>query len=212
MVDIAAVRAFADAFVTEDDTQETARTAARRRGIDPGSPSTGAALAVAAAAGPAAQIVEIGTGTGVSGLWLLRGAPEAQLTTIDADPDHHQTAPQLLAARGRRVRFITGRAAEVLPRMNDAAYDLVYIDGGWEAAAVHLDAGMRLVRPGGSVLVARVLQQDRVTQPARRDRASVTYRDLLRSVREEQALASLSIVGDGLLQVVRRRPPDPPLS
>lgn len=204
MVDIAAVRAFADAFVTEDDTQEAAREAALRLGIEPVSPSTGAALAVVAGALPAKQIVEIGTGTGVSGLWLLRGAPDAQLTTIDADPDHHQTARPLLATAGRRVRFITGRAAEVLPRMNDTAYDLVYIDGGWEAANAHFEAGMRLVRPGGSVVVARVLQQDRVTQPARRDRASVAYRDLLRSVREEQALASLSIVGDGLLQVIRR--------
>lgn len=205
MVDIAAVRAFADAFVTEDETQERAREAALRLGIDPISPATGAALAVAAAAGPAAQIVEIGTGTGVSGLWLLRGAPDAQLTTIDADPDRHEAARPLLTSAGRRVRVITGRPAEVLPRMNDAAYDLVYIDAGWEAAAAHYEAGMRLVRPGGSVVVARVLQEDRVAQPARRDRAAVAYRDLLRSVREAEALASLSIVGDGLLHVLRRR-------
>ncbi|WP_375389606.1 O-methyltransferase [uncultured Amnibacterium sp.] len=208
MVEIAAGWAFADAFVPEDDAIEGAREAAHRFGIEPVSPAVGVALALAAGGREAPAIVEIGTGTGVSGLWLLKGAPDAQLTTIDQDLDHHQAARAAFQAAGhpaRRTRFITGRATEVLPRMNEQAYDLVFVDADWEHVQEYVDAALKLVRPGGSVLVAHVLQQGRVANPAKRDRVTVAYRGMLKSVRErESVLAGLSIVGDGLLHVLHR--------
>lgn len=207
MVEIAASWVFADAFVPEDEALDTAREAAHQFGIEAVSPATGAALALATAGAPATSIVEIGTGTGVSGLWLLRGSPTAQLTSIDEDLDVHQVAKTVFGAAGylpRQVRLITGRAADVLPRMNEQAYDVVFIDAGWQSVLSYVEAGLRLVRPGGSVLVARVLQQGAVANPAKRDQATVAYRDLLTSVRERAPLLSgLSIVGDGLLHLVR---------
>jgi predicted O-methyltransferase YrrM len=202
------VPAFADAFAVEDDVLRDARESSAQFGVEPVSPAAGAALAVVAAVRPATSIVEIGTGVGVSGLWLLRGAREAQLTTIDQDLDQHQVARGLFAAAGhptKQVRFITGTAEDVLPRMNDDAYDLVLVDAGWEGVVEHTAAALRIAKPGGTVLVARVLQGGKVTNAAKRDRATVTYRDLLKSVRErEDVLASLNPVGDGLLQLVRR--------
>lgn len=202
------VPAFADAFAVEDDVLHDARESSAQFGVEPVSPAAGAALAVAAAVRPATSIVEIGTGVGVSGLWLLRGAREAQLTTIDQDLDQHQVARGLFAAAGhpsKQVRFITGTAEDVLPRMNDEAYDLVLVDSGWEGVAEHTAAALRIAKPGGTVLVARVLQGGKVTNATKRDRATVAYRDLLRSIRErDDVLASLNPVGDGLLQLVRR--------
>lgn len=207
MAEIAAGWAFADAFVPEDESIGAAREAAQQFGIEPVSPAIGAALALAASASPSGSMIEVGTGTGVSGLWLLRGAPEAQLTTIDPDLDHHQVARTMFQRAGhapRRTRLITGRAADVLPRMNEQAYDLVFIDADWQSVQELFDTALTLVRPGGSVLVAHVLQQGRVPNPAKRDRATVAYRELLKSVRElPSVLAGLSLVGDGLLHVVR---------
>jgi predicted O-methyltransferase YrrM len=209
MPEIAAGWAFADAFAPEDDALESARDAAHQFGIEPVSPATGAALALAAAGRPAESIIEIGTGTGVSGLWLLRGAPEAVLTTIDQDLDHSQVARSVFLAAGipaRRARLITGRAADVLPRMNEQAYDLVVIDADWQSVQEYVETALRLVRPGGSVLVTHVLQEGRVANPANRDPATVAYRDLLTSIRERAGvLSGLSIVGDGLLHLVRQR-------
>jgi predicted O-methyltransferase YrrM len=208
MAEIAADRAFADAFVPEDEVLDEARDAAHQFGIEPVSPAVGAAIGLAAATGAASSIIEIGTGTGVSGLWLLRGAPEAVLTTIDEDLDLHQVARSTFQAAGvptRRTRLITGEASEVLPRMNEGAYDLVLVDAGWEAVAAHLEIALRLARPGGTVLVPHVLHRGRVADPAQRDAPTVAYRSLLASVRErEDLLSAVSIVGDGLLHVVRR--------
>jgi predicted O-methyltransferase YrrM len=198
---------FADAFAAEDDAILGARDASAQFGIDAVSPAVGAALAVAAAGRPAATIVEIGTGVGVSGLWLLRGSPRAQLTTIDVDLDHHQVARGVFAAAGhpKQVRFITGDAREVLPRMNDDSYDLVLVDADWEGLPAHVDAALRLARIGGVVLVARVLQGGKVANPAKRDRPTVAYRELLKAVRDRSdVLAAVLPVGDGLLQLVRR--------
>ncbi len=199
---------FADAFAVEDDAILAAREATAQFGIDAVSPAVGAALAVAAAGRPASTIVEIGTGVGVSGLWLLRGSPTAQLTTIDVDLDHHQVARTLFADAGypgKQLRFITGDADDVLPRMNDESYDLVFVDADWEALPSRLESALRLTRPGGSVLVARVLQGGKVANPARRDRATVAHRDLLKSVRgREDLLAAVLPAGDGLLHLVRR--------
>jgi predicted O-methyltransferase YrrM len=201
-------RAFADAFVVEDEAVLAAREASGQFGIRAVSPAVGSALAVTAAVRPARTIVEIGTGVGVSGLWLLRGAPQAQLTTIDVDLDHHQVARGLFAAAGfrsKQVRFITGDAAEVLPRMNEESYDLVLVDADWESVAEYTAAALRLAVPGGTVLVAHVLQDGKVANPVKRDRPTVVYRDLLRSLRDrDDVLAAVSPAGDGLLHLVRR--------
>ena len=77
-------------------------------------------------------MVEIGTGTGVSGLWLLRGMrPDGVLTTIDVEAEHQRVARRVFAAAGlapSRTRIITGRALDVLPRLADGVYDLVFVD------------------------------------------------------------------------------------
>lgn len=208
MVEKDASAAFVDAFAVETEPILEAREASEQFGITPVSPAVGAQLAVAAAGGPARTIVELGTGAGVSGLWLLRGAPGAQLTTIDLDLDHQQVARGLLTRAGfasKQLRFIRGAAADVLPRMNEESYDLVFVDADPAGVAGYVDAGLALVRRGGAVLVAHVLQGGKVAQPTKRDATTAAFRTLLRSIRErEDLLASISPVGDGLLHLVRR--------
>jgi predicted O-methyltransferase YrrM len=120
-------------------------------------PAAGEVLRLLAAATRARAVVEIGTGTGVSSLWLLRGlAPDGVLTSIDIEPDHQAMARQSFAAAGfapGRARLIAGAAREVLPRLADGAYDLVFIDGDVEEHAHGVSAAHRLLRPGGVMIV-----------------------------------------------------------
>lgn len=203
--DFEAIRRFADEATVEPEAIARARAHALELGADPVSAPVGAQCAVIAAATAALNIVEIGTGGGVSGLWLLRGSPRATLTTIDIEPEH------LAAARGAfaeakiplaRARFIAGRAADVLPRMNEASYDIVLVDADAEGAIEYVEHGLRLVRAGGTVLVPRVLAGGAVADPVKRDAVTSAYRSLIQETQSSPAvLGALSIVGEGLLQL-----------
>ena len=117
------------------------------RKVAPVSPGIGAQLAVLAATSGARSIVEIGTGAGVSGLWLLRGmAPQGVLTSVDSEPEHTRLARTAFAAdeiAPQRFRLITGTALEVLPRLTDGGYDLVYADAAAREADGYLAEAIR---------------------------------------------------------------------
>lgn len=190
----------------EPDAIARARAHAVEIGAQPVSPAIGAQLAVLAAAVEAKSIVEIGTGAGVSGLWLLRGAPGAVLTSIDKEPEHLAAARKAFAEAkipSTRARFITGRATEVLPRMNEAAYDIVLVDADLENVIEYVEHGLRLARTGGLVLVPRILGGGKVADPVQRDDVTKAYRSLIQETQQSPAvLASLSNTGEGLLQLV----------
>jgi predicted O-methyltransferase YrrM len=196
---------FAQEATIEPEHIMRARSHALELGAAPVSPAVGAQCAVIAASSNALNIVEIGTGAGVSGLWLLHGAPRAILTTIDSEPEHLGAARQAFAdARipPARARFITGRAADVLPRMNEASYDIVLVDGDADGVIEYVEHGLRLVRPGGTVLVPRVLAGGAVADPVRRDAVTTAYRSLIHETQASPAvIGALSIVGEGLLQL-----------
>ncbi len=206
MSDYAAADRYVREATAEPEAIARARTHAIELGAAPVSAAIGAQLAVLAAATNAKSIVEIGTGAGVSGLWLLRGAPTAVLTSIDKEPEHLAAARQAFAEAkipSTRVRFITGRATEVLPRMNEAAYDIVLVDADPEHVIEYVEHGLRLVRSGGLVLVPRVLAGGKVADPVQRDEITTAYRSLIQETQQSAAvLASLSNTAEGLLQLV----------
>jgi predicted O-methyltransferase YrrM len=198
---------FAEEFIVERPEIALARQHSVEVGVEAVSPATGAQLAVIAAATAATNIMEIGTGLGVSGLWMLTGAPQATLTSIDSEIDHQQLARITFTAAGipaNRVRLIAGRAMDVLPRMNESSYDLVLVDADPHSVIEYVEHALRMVRTGGTVLVAHALWRGRVADPAQRDDTVAGFRTLLREVAESSAvISSLSPVGDGLLQITR---------
>ncbi len=206
MSDSAATARYVREATVEPEVIARARRHALELGASPVSAPLGAQLALLAAASEARTIVEIGTGAGVSGLWLLQGAPKAVLTSIDTEPEH------LAAARAAfteakipspRVRLITGRAADVLPRMNEASYDIVLADADAEGVIEYVEHALRLVRPGGLVLIPRVLAGGRVADPVQRDAATSALRSIIQETAQSPAvLASLCATGEGLLQLV----------
>jgi predicted O-methyltransferase YrrM len=159
--DVWALRDQVESYLAEDDALLTARAAASRSGCLPVGPGAGAALRFLAAAIGARAVVEVGTGTGVSGLWLLRGmAADGVLTSIDVDPEHQRIARGVFTAAAygpSRLRLINGMGLEVLPRLTDAGYDLVFVDAGQADHSRYLHEAVRLLRDGGIVVLAGVL-------------------------------------------------------
>jgi predicted O-methyltransferase YrrM len=195
---------YAEEFVAEDDVLAAARGRSQEVGVSPIGAGGGAALRFLAAVVEARSVVEIGTGTGVSGLWLLRGMrPDGVLTSVDLEAEHQRLAKETFNEAGiasQRVRLIPGAALDVLPRLTDAHYDIVFADGDKREYADYLAEALRLLRPGGLVIFDNALWHDRVADPSQRDDETVAIRELGKAVREDERLLPLLLpVGDGLL-------------
>lgn len=201
------VDSWLDSWLPEDGALTAARSRAAEVGVPCVDNVTGSLLRLLVAAAGAKAVVELGTGAGVSALWLMRGMrPDAVLTTVDPETEHQRLAKQSLTEAGYssgRVRLIAGRALEVLPRLSDSAYDLVFCDAVRSENSDYLTAAVRLLRPGGTVVFAGALGNGRVSDPSARDTETVALRELGRRVREEERLTpALLPVGAGLLAAV----------
>ncbi|GAB3487681.1 O-methyltransferase [Nocardiopsis coralliicola] len=200
-----------DAAGTADAALAAVRAAAgERRGVRPVSEACGAALRFLAAAIGARSVVEIGTGYGGSGIWLLRGMrPDAILTTVDVDPVGQESARSAFRAAGfstNRTRLIRGRALEVLPRLTDGAYDLVFADAVRSEYPDYLGEALRLLRPGGVAVFHDALAASPLGDGplSASDSGTAAIRDLGRAIREDEGLVPLLLpVGDGLLAAIR---------
>jgi predicted O-methyltransferase YrrM len=149
-------------YVPEDEPLLAARAnAADLGGTEPVLPAVGAALRFLACAVGARTAVEIGTGCGSSGIWLLRGMrPGSTLTTVDTEPEYQRMARRAFTQAGfaqNQARLILGRALDVLPRLSDGTYDLVFCDADTRDYPDYLTAALRLLRPGGVVVFNNAL-------------------------------------------------------
>ncbi len=199
-----ALTTYIEGWQPEEAPLLQARARAAEVGVGAVDPATGAVLRLLAAAADAKAVVELGTGAGVSSLWLLSGMrQDGVLTSVDSEAEHQRLAKQSLADAGvptSRARLIPGRALDVLPRLSDAAYDLVFCDAARSENLDYLAAAVRLLRPGGCVVFAGALGAGKVADPTARDADTVALRELARAVREDTRLVpALLPVGPGLL-------------
>ncbi|WP_433219252.1 O-methyltransferase [Microtetraspora malaysiensis] len=200
--------AYAEEFVLEDEILRSARRRSIEVGAPPILPGCGAALCFLATAINARSVVEVGTGCGVSGLWLLRGMrPDGTLTSVDAEPEHQRLARKTFAEAGfsgSKIRLIGGRALDVLPRLADGGYDLVFCDAAKQEYGDYLAESVRLLRVGGIVVFGDAFCDDRVADPTQRDPDTVAVRELGKLVRADDRLRPLMLpLGDGLLAAVK---------
>jgi predicted O-methyltransferase YrrM len=205
-----AIAAFVEEFIPEDEPLLTARrNATQVGGASPVSPAVGATLRFMAAALGAKAVVEIGTGCGTSGIWLLRGMRrDGVLTSVDVEPEHQRLARRAFTDAGfasNRFRLIVGKASDVLPRLTDGGYDLVFCDADKQEYPGYLTAALRLLRPGGVVAFDNALWGGRVTDPGQEDPETTAIREVAEQVRQDERLVPLLLpVGDGLLAAVKR--------
>ena len=212
MVDQAnAIAAYlAELTVVEDDVLLHARDRASAGGMPPVPADSGAFLRLAAGWVGAQAAVEIGSGAGYSGVWIVRGlAPKGVLTTIEVDPDHQRLAKSTYEEAGvaNRVRSILGHALEVLPRLTDGGYDLAFLDAVKSEYPEYLEHALRLVRPGGVILADNVLWSGRVADPKVTDADTEGLREYARRIAGDRRLDSVILtIGDGLAVSRVRRP------
>ena len=201
---------YVESFVCEDEILTAVRERGQELGCPPIEPAGGAALRFLAGALAARAVVEVGTGAGASGLCLLRGMPShGVLTSIDVEPEHQRVARLAFTEAGfspSRYRLIMGQALDVLPRLTDCGYDLVFVDAAIPEYPRYLEIGVRLLRPGGVIAFDNALSNGSLADRAHRDPSSAALRALGAMIRDNDALTPLMLpLGDGLLLALRAR-------
>ncbi len=163
--------------------------------------------------GPA-RILEIGAAEGYSSLWMASCTPrETSLTTIEQDPERIRHAREHFAqfASGERISLLEGDAQQVLPALDGAAYDFVFMDAA-KAQYIHFLPDVLRVMNTGAVLVSdNVLQDGVILEPGsaveRRDRTiHRRMREYLKVLKQTDGLLTTVVpIGDGAAVTVKRK-------
>lgn len=194
---------FSENFASEDYFMQQARANGLEIGtIDP-SAGVGKFLKFAVKLVGAKSVVEIGTGSGVGGLWLLSGmSSDSVLTTIDVEREHSKIAKNIFEDSGiapSRYRIITGKFIEVIAKLADSTYDLVVIRPALDLFDM-VQETYRLLKPGGLLVIDHALSAGKVADPTQRDPESIARRDAIKIVKEDERWATTVIpIGAGIL-------------
>ena len=198
---------FTENYLGEFDAEHagdlrSARTHAEDLGLTCVSRQVASLLELLAASIQAQAIIEVGTGTGISGAALLEGMKAGGvLTSIDLEAEYQRNSKELFSSLGfesNRTRLIAGRALDVLPRLSDSAYDLIFIDADPGEYPAMLNQAKRLLRIGGLVIFHGAFATG-MADPATRDYEATAMRDIATELRTDSDwLPSLLTLGEGL--------------
>jgi predicted O-methyltransferase YrrM len=134
----------------------------------------------------AKRLLELGTATGYSGIWMLRGTEHGTLTSFELDPKRAARARHNFAEAGY------GERATVLEQ--DAVHGLEKVDGRFDACFIDLlnsfkseevtrqvfDLCVQRLAPGGLLMADNALRQGEVTKPSSQQARNVaTYNELV---------------------------------
>lgn len=184
-------------FISEDTHLSNAREKSNELGLNPIGQGVGALLKFLASTIDASNVVEIGTGTGVSGLWLFRGMNGAGvLTSIDSDQERQRAAKEIFSEAGiatNKIRLIAGRAIEVVGKLTDNAYDLMFINGDKLEYETLFEQSLRLLRPGGLLVFHNILGESNAAD-------NEAVRIVCEKIKDDSRLVSVMIPsGSGMI-------------
>jgi predicted O-methyltransferase YrrM len=169
-------------------------------------PLVGNFLSMMATSCRAKNILEIGTATGYSGIWLGRVAKQngGKLTTIEFDPARVKIASKSFEDAGiaDSVEIVTGDARKEVPRIVKSSkenLDVVFLDVGDKSLYVDLlEDSIRLLRTGGYLIADNTLWKGRVATGAR-DKDTTTIKEFNKRVfADDRFLPSLIPIRDGV--------------
>ena len=195
--------AFAENFAHEDYFMQQARANGEEVGAADPTPGVGNFLKFAVQISKAKSVVEIGTGSGVGGLWLLSGmTPDGVLTTIDSEREHSKIARNIFEEAdiaSTRYRIITGKLIEVVGKLADSSYELIIIRPALDLFDM-VQESYRLLKPSGLLVIDQALSGGKVADPTQRDPESIARRDGIKVIKEDERwAASVLPIGAGVL-------------
>lgn len=162
----------------------------------------------------ARKVLEIGVFTGYSSLWMAQALPpNGQLVACDVNEEWTSVARRYWQKTGleHKIELHLRPALETLDELigqGDAAesFDLAFIDADKENDEAYFERCLKLIRPGGLIVVDNVLWSGLVIDPAAHDAATESIRNLnAKLYRDERVSLSMIPVADGLTLALKRR-------
>jgi predicted O-methyltransferase YrrM len=123
----------------------------------------------------ARRILEIGTLGGYSTIWLARALPsDGELVTCEIDPHHAEVAAANFVRAGvdKLIDLHVGPARATLAAL-EGPFDFAFIDADKASGAEYFRACVRLVRPGGVIIVDNVVREGTILDPGSADEAVI---------------------------------------
>ncbi|HEX2765204.1 MAG TPA: O-methyltransferase [Candidatus Limnocylindria bacterium] len=165
-------------------------------------PEQGAFMALLVKLAGARRLLEIGTFTGYSStVMALALPPDGRITCCDVSEEWTDRARQAWAEAGvaDRVELRIGPAIETLRGLESGTYDLAFIDADKPSYDAYYEECLRLVRPGGLVMLDNMLQSGRVVDETDTSESVVAIRALNEKIAGDERVEHVLLpVADGL--------------
>ncbi len=189
-------------FAPEDIVLQRVLARARAEHIPPGhiSPLQGKLLQVLMLTCGAQRVLEIGTMTGYSGVWLARALPmHGKLISLEADPLFAAMACQTFVDAGlsQQVEILVGPALDLLPTLlSQAPFDLIFLDADKKNNPAYLDWAIKLSRVGSLIVADNIVRGGRAFQTPAPDESSAGVAQYTHNILTHPTLLSTAIMND----------------
>ena len=175
-------------------------------------PEQGQFMALLARLLGARNTIEVGVYTGYSALCVAAALPaDGRLIACDISAEYTAIAREYWREAGvaERIDLRLAPAAETLAGLLDEGaagrFDFAFIDADKTGYAGYYEQCLRLLRPGGLIVVDNVLWGGRVLDGATADADTRAIQDFNRALRDDDRIdLSLVPVGDGLTLARKR--------
>ena len=140
----------------------------KRDGIPIVSREVGRFLSVMTSCMLAGSILEVGTAYGYSTLWMAKAQPETgRIWTIDPDTQRTAIAQSFFERAGvaERIEVINQPALDVISKLPQRLYDIVFIDALKEEYIDYLKLALPHLKHSGLVLADNLLWDHRSARP-----------------------------------------------
>jgi predicted O-methyltransferase YrrM len=165
-------------------------------------PDQGAFMALLVRILDARRILEIGTFTGYSSTAMaLAMPPDGRITCCDVSREWTDVARRAWADAGveERVELRLAPATETLATLADDSYDLAFIDADKPSYDAYYEGCLRVVRPGGLILIDNVLWSGEVADPGVDNENVRAIRALNEKIAADERVDHVILaIGDGL--------------
>jgi predicted O-methyltransferase YrrM len=171
-------------------------------------PEQGAFMALLVKLIGARRIVEIGTFTGYSStVMALALPPDGQIVCCDVSREWTDIAREAWADAGvaDRVDLRLAPAAETLATLDADSFDMAFIDADKPGYDTYYTECLRVVRPGGLIMLDNTLWSGDVADPAVADESVLAIRAINDRIAADDGVESVILpLADGLTLARRR--------